>query len=109
MSATITLSRMPPNEGQSDIPVASSANSPAAATNDRAAFDNRSHESPPRASDQKSLAYRPASAPHAVEQPAAGRRHWRWLVIALAVAATVGGAAWYFLAEDGGEEVQLVL
>jgi HlyD family secretion protein len=109
MSATITLSLMPANEGQSGIPAASSADAPAAATNDRAAFDNRSHESSPRAPDEKAVAHRTASGPHPVEQPAPGRRLWRWLVIALAVAASAGVAAWYFLAQGGGEEAQLVL
>jgi HlyD family secretion protein len=110
MSATLTLSRTPANEGQSDIPSGRSADAPAAATtNDRAAFDNRWHESSARARDEKAVAHRTASGPHPVEQPGRGRRLWRWLVIAVAVAACVGGAAWYFLAQDGEEEAQLVL
>jgi HlyD family secretion protein len=52
---------------------------------------------------------RPAPGPQPAEQSAPRHRHWRGLVVALAVAAALGGAAWYILAQDGEEQVQLVL
>ena len=66
--------------------------SPEAATNDRASADSRT-----------------APAPSPAEQSTPGRRHWRGLVVALAVAAALGGAVWYILAQDGEEQAQLVL
>jgi HlyD family secretion protein len=52
---------------------------------------------------------RTAPAPPLAEQPAAGRRHWRRLPVALLVAAALGGGVWYVLAQDGEEQTQLVL
>jgi HlyD family secretion protein len=61
------------------------------------------------AGDGRGAARPGADAAPPTHEPAPRRRRWRHLAVVAAVAATLGGAGWYVMAQGGEEQVQLVL